>query len=105
MHLTGQRFDQAFAKNEITAERQTIAVFKREAAHGKDAEVKAYATKMIPVLEKHVQLAEACAEQSVVNRGRLSDDAPVTGLYRDDFRGRVSDWSLALQQAVFLIRR
>ncbi len=62
VHLTGQRFDQAFAKNEITAERQTIAVFKREAAHGKDAEVKAYATKMIPVLEKHVQLAEACAK-------------------------------------------
>lgn len=62
VHLTGQRFDQAFTKDEIANERQTIAVFKREAAHGKDTEVKAYATKMIPVLEKHVQLAEACAK-------------------------------------------
>jgi len=61
-HLTGQRFDQAFTKDEIASERQTIAVFKREAAHGKDVEVKAYANKMIPVLEKHVQLAEACAK-------------------------------------------
>jgi putative membrane protein len=60
-HLTGQRFDRAFTKDEIAAERQTLAVFKREAAHGKDSDVKAYASKMIPVLEKHVQLAASCA--------------------------------------------
>jgi putative membrane protein len=61
VHLTGQRFDQAFTKDEIATERQTIAAFKREVAHGKDSDVKAYASKMIPVLERHLQLAEACA--------------------------------------------
>jgi len=61
VHLKGDRFDRQFAKVEITQHRETIAAFKREAAHGRDADVKAYAAKMIPVLEKHEKLAEACA--------------------------------------------
>lgn len=60
VHLKGDRFDRQFARDEIAAHRQAIAVFKNEAEHGSDAAVKAYASQMIPVLEKHIQLAESC---------------------------------------------
>jgi putative membrane protein len=63
-HLKGDRFDREFAKDELAAHRQAIAVYKREAEHGQDADIKEYASKMIPVLEKHLHLAEECAKPS-----------------------------------------
>ena len=61
VHLKGARFDHQFTSDEIAAHRHAIAVFKLEAKHGKDADVKAYAANMVPVLEKHLHLAEECA--------------------------------------------
>jgi putative membrane protein len=60
--LKGGSFDRQFARDEIAAHRHVIAVFKHEAEHGQDPEVKAYASKVIPVLEKHLHLAEECAK-------------------------------------------
>jgi hypothetical protein len=40
----------------------TIATFKQEAAHAKDAAVRAYASRMIPILSKDLKLAEECAK-------------------------------------------
>lgn len=57
-HLKGPAFDKAFAKDEIATHRQAIAEFKREAEHGTDPEVKAFASQTIPVLEKHLSMAE-----------------------------------------------
>ena len=62
LHLKGDRFDRAFARDEIAAHRRALAAFKREAEHGQDADVKAYASSMIPTLEKHLQLAEECSK-------------------------------------------
>lgn len=62
VNLKGQKFDRSFITDEIAAHRHAIAAFKREAKVGQDADVKAYATKMIPVLEKHLRLAEDCAK-------------------------------------------
>jgi putative membrane protein len=62
LHLRGSRFDSQFARDEVAAHRQAIAVFKREAEHGQDPDVKEYASKMIPILEKHLHLAEECAK-------------------------------------------
>jgi putative membrane protein len=62
VHLKGEKFDRSFITDEIAAHRHAIAIFKREAKLGQDADVKAYATKMIPVLKKHLRLAEDCAK-------------------------------------------
>lgn len=62
LHLKGDRFDRAFSRDEIAAHRRALAAFKREAEHGQDADVKAYASSMIPTLEKHLQLAEECSK-------------------------------------------
>jgi putative membrane protein len=61
IHANGASFDRAFTRDEIAAHRRALAAFKREAEHGRDPDVKAYASSMIPTLEKHLQLAEACA--------------------------------------------
>jgi putative membrane protein len=60
VHLKGDRFDRAFAREEVSEHQRALAEFKREAAHGKDPDLKAYASGQIPVLEKHLHLAEAC---------------------------------------------
>lgn len=62
-HLKGMAFDRAFARDEVAAHKQAIAEFKREAEHGSDPDVKAYANQTIPVLEKHLSMAEQ-AEKS-----------------------------------------
>ena len=45
--LKGVRFDRQFARDQIAAERRAIVVFKREAEHGDNADVKDYATKTV----------------------------------------------------------
>lgn len=59
-HLKGENFDRAFVRDEVAAHRQALAEYKREAAHGQDPDLKAYASQMIPTLEKHLQEAEKC---------------------------------------------
>lgn len=61
-HSKGAGFDRLFTRDEIAAHRQALAAFKRESTKGKDSDVKAYATSVIPVLEKHLQAAEAFAK-------------------------------------------
>ncbi len=62
VHLKGERFDRRFAREEVAADQQAIALFKREAAHGRDAGVKAYATSTISTLENDLRLAQQCAK-------------------------------------------
>jgi putative membrane protein len=60
--LKGTRFDRQFAQDQIAAQRRAIAVFKREAEHGENADVKGYAAKMVAVLEKDLTRAETFAK-------------------------------------------
>jgi putative membrane protein len=59
MKLKGKRFDHQFVQAEIRDHEKAIADFKREAQHGQDPDVKAFASKMIPVLEGHLRQAKA----------------------------------------------
>ncbi len=58
IHAKGASFDREFVQEEILSHRQAITEFQREAGHGDNADVRAYAKKMIPVLEKHLHMAE-----------------------------------------------
>lgn len=60
--LKGDRFDRQFTRDEITAEQQAIAVFKREAARGHNADVKAYANSILTALQNDLRMAEKCAK-------------------------------------------
>jgi putative membrane protein len=62
MKLKGKQFDHQFVLEEIRDHERAIAAFKREAQSGRDPDVKAYASKMIPVLQDHLSQAKALAK-------------------------------------------
>ena len=56
--LSGAAFDRAYMADMLKDHRMDIAEFKREAAHGSDADLKAFASKTLPTLEQHLQMAQ-----------------------------------------------
>ena len=58
MHMKGRSFDQSFLRDAIQDERRTIAKFQREARHGDNPAIKAYAQQIVPTLQQHVHAAE-----------------------------------------------
>ena len=57
--LHGADFDREYMKLMISDHRTDVNEFKREADHGSDPDMKAYAAKTLPVLQEHLQLAES----------------------------------------------
>ena len=63
LELRGAKsFDQAYANNQVMAHQQTIKLFEDEAANGKDAELKAFATETLPKLKAHLTHAQELAK-------------------------------------------
>jgi putative membrane protein len=58
LSLKGGEFDRQFMKDQVMAHETAIRVFKAEASNGKDAELKAFAAKTLPHLEKHLKTAQ-----------------------------------------------
>ena len=55
---TGAHFDKSYAKDiGVSAHKDTVALFEKEAANGKDADVKAFAEKTLPTLREHMKMA------------------------------------------------
>lgn len=57
--LSGAEFDRAFMQDMVTDHRATISEFRRESKSGTDPDVKAWAAKTLPTLERHLQMAES----------------------------------------------
>ena len=55
-------FDRAYANNQVKAHEATIELFKEQAASGEDPELKAFAEKMLPALDKHLEHAKELAK-------------------------------------------
>lgn len=56
--LKGAAFDKRFAHEMISGHEKAIDVYKREISSGQNTDVKAYASRAMPVLEKHLQGAK-----------------------------------------------
>ena len=54
----GESFDEAFANNQVNAHQNTIDLFQ-QASVSKDADLAAFATKTLPKLKHHLQMAKA----------------------------------------------
>lgn len=61
--LKGPAFDAAYTQDMVKDHQQDIAEFKREAQSGQDPALKAFAQKTLPVLEQHLQMAQAASAQ------------------------------------------
>jgi putative membrane protein len=59
MALTGSEFDKAYIAGMFNGHKKAIKAFKAESAKTKDADVKSFADKSIPVLEEHLKLITA----------------------------------------------
>ncbi len=57
--MKGSAFDRGYAQEEVRDHQQDVALFRQEAASGKDQALKAYAQKTLPTLQQHLQLAQA----------------------------------------------
>ena len=62
--LSGQAFDRAYMEHAVQDHTKDVAEFRREAQSGQDPALKAYAQKYLPVIQKHLQLAQS------INPGR-----------------------------------
>jgi putative membrane protein len=67
--LHGTSFDRTYMRDMVSDHKQDVAEFRRESKSGKDPEVKAWATKMLPTLEDHLKEAEAVNKTSASKTG------------------------------------
>jgi putative membrane protein len=56
--MDGSRFDRAYLQQQVKAHKQMLATFKNEAQDGKDPDLKAFASKTIPVIQSHIDMAQ-----------------------------------------------
>lgn len=54
----GAEFDAAFKKKMVADHEKVVKLFTKESTGGKDADLKAFATKMLPDLKEHLQMAQ-----------------------------------------------
>jgi putative membrane protein len=59
--LSGQAFDKAYMSEMVKDHQKDIAEFQREADSGKDSDVKSFASKTLPTLREHLQMAKDAA--------------------------------------------
>ena len=57
--LSGAQFDRAYMDGMVADHKTDIALFKKEASGGKDADLKGFASKTLPTLEDHLKMAQS----------------------------------------------
>ena len=65
--LSGDTFDKSYIKSQVSAHRQTIALFKKEVANGQDPDAKSFATDTLPTLRAHMQAITKIAADAGVS--------------------------------------
>lgn len=63
--LQGSAFSRQYRLDQIEAHRSAVALFSRCASVGQDQALKAFATKMLPTLKMHLQMAQALPAPAV----------------------------------------
>lgn len=56
--LSGAEFDRAYMKDMVEDHKKDVAEFRKQAKSAKDQDIKGFASKTLPTLEGHLQLAQ-----------------------------------------------
>ncbi|QDA59926.1 DUF4142 domain-containing protein [Hymenobacter jejuensis] len=56
--LSGKEFEKAYMDQMVTDHVKTVALFQSEIKNGKDADAKAFASKTLPVIQQHTDMAK-----------------------------------------------
>jgi len=62
--LSGNEFDREYMKVMLDAHKEDLKKFESEADKGQDPQVKEFAKKHVPILKKHLELAEKTSKQA-----------------------------------------
>ena len=65
MLVSGKSFDSAYMAAQVQDHIKTIALFQAEINNGMDAQTKAYANKLLPKLQMHLQHAQSIAQNNI----------------------------------------
>jgi putative membrane protein len=57
--MSGADFDKSYVGYEVKVHQEDAAVFRREAQSGKDPALKGFAQKYLPMIQHHLQMAQA----------------------------------------------
>jgi len=57
--MTGADFDRAYGKEMLSDHRKDVSEFEKQSTRGTDPDLKAFATKTLPTLREHLQMAES----------------------------------------------
>jgi putative membrane protein len=69
---SSEDFDKCYAKAQVVAHMQAVAVFTAEAERGQDADLKAFAAKGLPHIKEHLEMIQAICERC--EKGQASND-------------------------------
>jgi putative membrane protein len=58
------RFDQAYIDSQMKAHQEAVSLYQRFSRSGQDGELKSFATRTLPVLEQHQQMAKELQKAS-----------------------------------------
>jgi putative membrane protein len=64
--LSGETFDKAYIKGQVSAHEDTLALLKKEVASGQDAKAKAFATEVLPTVRGHLKKIQKIAADAGV---------------------------------------
>jgi putative membrane protein len=62
--LSGTQFDRGFANAMVQDHEAAVTDFRREASSGKDADLKSFASKTLPTLQHHLEMAKDLQKQA-----------------------------------------
>jgi putative membrane protein len=68
--LSGAAFDKEYADTMVTNHRNNIPVFEREASRGADADLKQWASSIVPTLKEHLDMAQKAQKSLGRNTSR-----------------------------------
>jgi putative membrane protein len=66
---SADKFDKDYMDDMVKEHKKDVKEFEKQAKNAKDADVRAFATKTLPVLQDHLKMAQA-AQQSVKSSGK-----------------------------------
>lgn len=72
--MTGADFDRAYSKMMLSDHKKDVSAFEKQSTKGADPDLKAFASKTLPTLQEHLQMANALpANQRGSNRNSNSN--------------------------------
>ena len=71
--MTGAEFDRAYAKMMVSDHKKDVGEFEKQSTRGMDADLKAFASKTLPTLKEHLQMAQALDPGQGSNSNRNSN--------------------------------